>query len=473
MELVKLWKHQQETVQNYKDRDYCALFFEPGTGKTRTAIEILRHKCASASKLFSTLILAPCIVLENWKEEFLKYSKIPEERILVLYGPTKKRIEQINAAKAKWHHRFIAITNYEAVATSSEFFTELFLWSPEVLISDESQKIKSFNSKRTKAVTRISDRAKIKFILTGTPILNTPMDIYSQYRVLDGGERFGKNFYIFRSTYFYDKNRGMPKDRYFPNWVIRPTTFEALNNKIYTCAVRVKKAECLDLPPLIEKKVVVELSSVQRGLYESMKNDYIAFLSDKACTAQLAITKGLRLMQITTGFIKFEDGLETSFEDTPRQKALEELLEEITPSAKVLVWCVFKENYEQVRKICKKLKLKYVEIHGEIKDKDRYENMAEFNDNKNVKVLIGHPGAGGVGVNLIAASYMIYFSRNFSLENDIQSEARNYRGGSEIHEKITRIDIVAKDTIDELVMEALKRKENIGEKILRDWKEKL
>jgi SNF2 family DNA or RNA helicase len=83
-------------------------------------------------------------------------------------------------------------------------------------------------------------------------------------------------------------------------------------------------------------------------------------------------------------------------------------------------------------------------------------------------VLIGHPGSGGIGLNLIEASYMIYYSRSFSLEHDIQSEARCYRGGSERHQSITRIDLVTPGTIDELVMKSLATKQELSDKILKE-----
>jgi SNF2 family DNA or RNA helicase len=99
-------------------------------------------------------------------------------------------------------------------------------------------------------------------------------------------------------------------------------------------------------------------------------------------------------------------------------------------------------------------------------DKARQEAIDSFQNDPSVRVMIANPAAGGVGVTLTAASYMIYYSRDFSLENDLQSEARCHRGGSEAHEKITRIDIVAPGTIDEVILEALERKENLATKIL-------
>jgi len=111
------------------------------------------------------------------------------------------------------------------------------------------------------------------------------------------------------------------------------------------------------------------------------------------------------------------------------------------------------------------LKLGFAELHGDIKDKDK--EAEKFRSDDSIRVIIGHPGSGGIGLNLVEASYMIYYSRNFSLEMDIQSEARNYRGGSERHASITRIDLVTPGTIDELVLKALAGKTAISNSVLK------
>lgn len=470
----KLWQHQIDCITRAQKLDGFALLWDPGTGKTLTTIQLLRYCYAGVGSIIPTLIVAPVIVLENWLDEFLKFSKVNPKQILVLHGPIKQRIEKLKKARELYQDKLVVITNYEGVTVSQEFYAELYNWQPQIVIADESQRLKNNSSKRTKLMIKLGDRAKVKYILTGTPILNSPMDIWAQYRFMDGGRTFGTNFYIFRSVYFYDKNAGMPKAKYFPDWRIRDGSIADMNKKIYLKAMRVVKSECLDLPPFVRQVVKVELSPVQRKLYESMKKDFIAFLeSGHTTVAQLAITKALRLQQIVTGFLKSDENVEVSLGENPREAALKELLEEITPAGKVLVWCVFRKNYETVRKVCEELKIPYVEAHGEVSNKGKYEAVEQFNSDPSIRVFIGHPASLGLGISLCSSNYSIYFSRNFSLEQSVQSEARNYRGGSEIHAKVTRIDIVAKDTIDELVLTALDKKEKISEEMLRDWKDRL
>lgn len=483
----ELWKHQSHCITNATapDVDEYGLFFDPGTGKTRTTIEILRALFNRHKRIFPTLIFGPPIVLENWKDEFKMFSKISPRIIFPLYGKIRERIETLNQAIAEHGRGIIVITNYDAL-DDDKFFKALLDWKPEVGIADESQKIKDHKSKRAKKVVRLGDGTFHRYILSGSPILNSPMDAYHQFRFLDKGATFGRNFFVFRQTYFIDKNAGMPKDKYFPDWqpnggvydehgklvsFVPGSPYEKMTRLIARKAMVVKKSECLDLPPLIRKKIEVELSPEQKRLYNEMKKNFIAFMNtprgDKAIVADLAITKALRLQQIITGVVKLSDEHSpVILDDTPREKALKDILESICEGHKVLVWAVFVPNYEIIRRTCERLNIEYREAHGETSTDAKRKAVEDFNTNPNVRVFIGHPLSLGIGINLVAASYSIFFSRNFSLENDLQSEARNYRGGSEIHDKITRIDLVAKGTIDELILEALENKKSVADAIL-------
>lgn len=477
--LIEPWQHQETAIQQAKSQQDYALFFEMGCGKTSTCINILRQKYAEERRLMRTLILCPPIVISNWQREFAMHSKIKEWDIIPLI---KTQRERVNTLKTfAYRHEVqresipdgkILITNYESMLML-DLFGAIAKWKPEIVVCDESHRCKDYKAKRTKAVIELAMTAKHRYLLTGTPILNSAMDIFSQFYILDRGLTFGKSFYSFRAKYFYDKNAGMPKSKYFPDWQPLPGAMEEINQAITAKSARATKQECLDLPPLVTQNIYVELNPLQKRLYNSMKNDFIAYIDDKACVATLAITKGLRMMQIASGFINVEEehlGLSRKniqLADNPRAKALEELLTEITVHSKVLVWAVFKENYDTIRAVCKAVGVNFVEVHGDVSAAQKEINVKTFNEDPACRVLIGHPASGGIGINLVAASYSIFYSRNFSLEQDLQAEARNHRGGSEIHTKITRINIVAKDTIDELITDALAKKQTISDTILK------
>lgn len=475
-ELIPLWAHQREIgakAAAVPRGDGWAFFMEQGTGKTATAITTLRHKCYAEKKLLRTLIVCPPVVRRNWQREIAAHSTIKRELVIVLDGTGKNR-ETVFEREA-FDNAFgtltampkakIFITNYESLSMLS-LFGLIKEWRPELLIFDESQRVKDFSSKRTKLAIELADLCDYKLILTGTPVLNSAMDIWSQFRILDGGKTFDKNFYAFRARYFVDKNAGMPAHKRFPDWQPIEGLEDLFNEKIYKKASRVLKKDCLDLPPLVRQRVEVGLTKEQARMYASMKRDFIAYLEDKACTAQIALTKTLRLQQMLSGFWVDEQGDEHEFKETERLEALEELLAEIAPHSKVIVWASFIASYPQITALCEKLKLGYATLVGGMTEKKRQEGIDNFQADTETRVMIANPAAGGVGVTLTAASYMIYYSRSYHLEHDLQSEARCHRGGSEVHEKITRIDIVAPGTLDEVILEALARKENLAESIL-------
>lgn len=460
--LRELWSHQKQAVENTKLRNAYGLFFEMGCGKSAAAVHILRQKCNQDKRALRTLIVTPLITLHNWVNEIEINSKFTKKDIAILAGSEKDRLS-IFAQDKK-----IFLVNYEALVVMPKLMEAIFKWAPELLIFDESHKIKDIKSKRTKMAAKLADQAKYKLILTGSPVLNSPMDLFGQFRVLLGGFPSGygvdKNFFNFRARFFYDKNANMNKQNYFPDWQIKPGALKELNKIVAMHSMRVTKEDVLDLPEFVEQNVYVEMLPEQRRHYNEMREEFITFIGDKACVADLAIVKALRLQQIVSGYIPTSKDSINKFKSTPRQIALRELLEELVPNHKVIVWATFKENYAQIIQVCNELEIKYVEVHGEINNTEKFNNVDAFSNDPSVRVFIGHPGSGGIGINLTCATYNISFSRNFSLEHFLQSRSRSHRGGQT--QKVTWINLVTKDTIDEIILKALDSKEEMGDKLL-------
>jgi SNF2 family DNA or RNA helicase len=459
------WEHQIRAVELAKKHKDVAFLMGLGVGKTRCAIDALRYRCNENKKILRTLILGPTAVLFSWRNEIARFSNIPMDKVFVLTGPIASRAQMVKVLP----HDTIFITNYECMATAK--FAEVFLARPpEFLILDESHYVKGHSALRTKNIIKISDQMQnspicYRMLLTGTPILNSEIDLFSQFRILDGGKRLGKNFFHFRSNYFEDKNRFMAKAAHFPRWEPKPSTREQLKAKISEISMHVSKEECLTLPPLVKTTVPVSLGTEQARAYKEMKADFLAFCEKGISVAQLALTKALRMSQILSGFMKLDDGSIHRFPTNPRADALRELLEDIAPHHKVIVWGIYQEDYQVVKDICKDLKLPYAELTGLVSDKQT--EIDKFQKDETVRVMIASQAAGGTGVTLTAASVMIYYSRGYSLAHDLQSESRAHRGGSEIHKKITRIDLIADGTIDEHVLKALASKKDLSTDILQ------
>lgn len=476
LNLPSQWKHQADAVAKAKNLSCFGLFNDPGTGKSRTVIDILRGKYLGAGRVLRTLILAPPIVLDNWANEWRKYSAIPRSQVTVLSGSSKQRLKLFQERQAG-----IVVTNYEGLQME-ELYAALQAWQPEALIFDECHRLANYKAKRSKLADGLANPGTKKsplprplvYMLSGTPVMNSMLDIFQQYKILDGGETFGSNFFGFRAKYFRDKNAHMNRQNYFPNWVPIQGADEDIARLMAKNSMRVKKEACLDLPPLVDQTIEVEMSPKQAAAYRSMLKDYVAFFekgdTKHASVAELAITKGLRLMQIASGYIKTDAGEELAFDEgfTPKQEALYQVLEDLVAHHKVIIWANWKHNYKQIREVLDKLKVKFLEMNGDHGPKKNREAAALFESDDSYRCIIGHPESAGEGINLVSASYSVSYSRDFSWRRFVQASARNHRGGSEIHEKVTRIILLTKQTIEAEITMKLIAKEEISESVLRD-----
>lgn len=468
-----------------------ALFFEMGTGKTRTELEILRDKFNASGHILRTLIITLPLPIPQWRGEWFEFTKIPKKKVVMLQGPGKKRLKLFEETIAK-DPDTVFITNYESLLMK-DLFAAFKAWKPEAIVWDESHKLKSHSAKRSKLAYEISNPHDLvtkrplykphTYLLTGSPYLNSPMDLFQQFKILDGGQLLGRNFFAFRAQYFRDRNAGMPSDRYFPKWEIMTKEKDGfdglgeLQKRIAPISMRVEKESCLDLPPEIIQPVFVGMSKEQSRVYQEMKDELISYYRSKACVANMALTKALRLMQIASGFVAAatpgdeSETVELAFGDTPKCSALSELVSEITEQGKkTLIWAVFKYNYKQIAAVCEALNVGYVQVHGGVSEKEKLKAVEQFRTNPKTQVLIGHPLSGGIGLNLTIAPYSIFYSRNFSLEQWLQARARNHRGGSkeEGHTKITHYNLICENTIEQLAVEKLQNKEDMSDRVLSE-----
>jgi SNF2 family DNA or RNA helicase len=270
----------------------------------------------------------------------------------------------------------------------------------------------------------------------------------------------------------------MPSHKYFPKWepmTLKQDGFDAIGEiqaKIQEKALYADVDKFLPGENFI--RVNVGMTAEQAKAYKEMKDDLVAQVQSGVCSVNLAITKALRLMQIASGFLSIDDDPEKElsevkheFKNTPKQEMLAELLTQIRESGeKVLVWAVWKHNYEQIKKVCDDLKFKYVEVHGGISQADKEKNINIFNTDPDVGVYIGHPRSGGIGLNLTVATYSIFYSRNFSLEHWEQAKRRNFRGGQT--KQVTHYSLVTEGTIDEKAVLALGDKQEMSDRLIRD-----
>lgn len=509
MNFIKpLWTHQTAALEQAIHMQELghpgyALFFEPRCGKTPVAINMLRHMINLKKTKIKTLIFCPPRVVPGWKKEFAEHSKIPQDQIILLKGSGTLRLKLFKEGVK--NGAYIFITNYETLLMGP-LFHEFVHWKCDFLVGDEFHRVKDEGAKRSKRMEFLAnpreatwDDKKQRFImhrnggrypvpykmgLTGSPILKSLMDLYWQFRVLDGGKTFSYYDYQtrdmqplskrgFQMTYFTDRNLNMPKERYFPKWelkTMRQDGFDglaAITEKIKNVSARAERKDVLELPPNEVVSIAVDMSEPQKKMYQEMKRDFITHFKDKNVVAELALTKTLRLFQITSGFVKTDEGQELYLPHNPKQDALEDLLTDILPSGKAVIWCVFKENYRQVREVCEKLKVKYVELNGSISANQQDANVLKFKNEEDIRVFIGHPESGGEGLNLSEARYIIFYSRNHHVKHWIQGCARNQSQDSQ-HMNTTTYNIFARGTVDQAAAEAVASTEAMAQQVYNE-----
>jgi SNF2 family DNA or RNA helicase len=457
--------HQLEAMKKSLTQKNMFLQWEMGTGKTATAVNMARLQYDGRVK--KTLIVAPKAVLPNWKKEYLLHSELRPQDISVLNqqsNHTKHKKIQNQIAKEPNH---VFVINHAGII-NKDILQTLLKWGPEIVVFDESHRLKSHTTKQSKNSYQLAKCANHIYLLTGSPIINSIEDIWMQFKIFEANymeKTFGHKIGDFRAHFMTPV-----KFEHFVKWVPRnKKKIKEVGEFMDPWVSKVKKEECLDLPPLTKQIRYCELKGDQKKAYKEMRDEFISYVKhpgeeDKAIVATLALTKALRLQQIISGHATTDNGEIHTFEDNSRLKVLEETLEEIlAQGSKAVVWAHFKHDQNSIIQMLEANGIEHLVYTGERKD-----DLTAFQQNlKNV--IVGSQKSLGTGVDgLQVAPYSIYYSRSYSLEDDLQSEARTYRKGSEVHDKVTRIDIVAKDTIDEKILEALKNKQNIADLIL-DW----
>ena len=243
-----------------------------------------------------------------------------------------------------------------------------------------------------------------------------------------------------------------------------------LSEKLRPFSYRCLKDDCFDLPKKTYMKRIIELTDEQRKLYKQMKTQALAFLHGKMTTTATVITQMMRLHQITCGHFKADDGSVQEIKSN-RLNEFMDIMEEV--EGKAVIWAHYRNDIESIyNALEKKFPGQTVTYFGDTSTDDRQKAIEEIqNPESKIRFLLGTPQTGGYGITLTGASTMIYYSNGYDLEKRQQSEARIDRYGQE--RPMTYIDIMAEDTIDEKIVDALKRKVNIATEImgeeLKEW----
>lgn len=429
-----------------------AILAEMGTGKTLISIGIAGQLYLQ-KEINKLLIVAPLSITRVWEEEFGKFADF-EYQLRVLEGTTAKKTETLrNLFGNKLQ---VAVVNYESCWRLEK---EIATWSPDMIICDESSKIKNPQAKQSKALHRLGKKSKHNIILTGTPITNNPLDFFSQYKFLDE-EIFGGSYYSFRARYAVMGGYGNYQ-------VIGYKNLQELTEKAHSIAFRITKKEALDLPEQVDTTRYVELEPTSRKTYNKLEKESYAELENGEVVAPNVLTKLLRLSQVTGGFIRDNVTATTEQVSSAKLDALEDIVDEcIDADKKLVVFARFIPEIDEIARMLRKKKIKYSMIRGDVKD--RAGEVDKFQNDDTYKVFIGQLQTTGMGLTLTAADTAVFYSLSYNFADYEQAKARIHRIGQK--NNCTYIHLIAKNTIDEKVMDALSKKKNIADLVVDNWR---
>lgn len=422
-----------------------------GCGKTITTIAVVGRAFLNG-KARKLLIIAPKSIVTVWEEEFLKFADFPYS-LSVLTGSSQKKMEQLKKIPSKGLQ--VAVINYDSVALIAD---SLKKWKPDFFVADESTRIKNPSAKTSKACHKIAKQCSYKMILTGSPITQNPLDLFSQYKALDENI-FGKSFYAFKNYYAVLGDYNQP---------IGFKNMQELTQKAHSVAYRVTKADALDLPETIDEIQPVILEPKALKMYKQFVKDSYMELTKGEVLATNILTRILRLQQITGGFVR-PDEEDDRYDrvSTAKMDALDDIVQShIESGQKLVVMARFIPEIKEICRLLEKRKIKYSMICGEVKN--RAEQIEKFQNDNEYKVFVGQLQTTSMGITLTSASTCVFYSLSYNYADYIQAKARIHRIGQ--INKCVYIHLVAKDTIDETVMGALQRKEDIAKSIVDNWK---
>jgi SNF2 family DNA or RNA helicase len=317
---------------------------------------------------------------------------------------------------------------------------------------------------------KLAINTKYRRILTGFPVTQSPLDLYSQSTFLSPQLLGYTSFYSFQNRYAKLINRKMGARSF--RQVVGYQNLEELTANVNEFSYRVLKKECLDLPDKVYQRREVELTPEQKKVYKQLTDYAIAELdSHEIVSVTSVLTQILRLHQVVCGFVRHDNGEEVEVKSN-RLDELLDVLQEV--QGKTIIWA----NYQyDIKRILKKLHQitgvdSVATYYGETPDEERQEIIRRFQDpNSDLQYLISNTQTGGYGITLTEANTVIYYSNNYDLEKRLQSEDRAHRIGQT--NKVTYIDLVAKGTVDEKIVKALRNKLDLAQEVLGDekWKD--
>ncbi|SJZ93989.1 SNF2 family N-terminal domain-containing protein [Pilibacter termitis] len=440
-------EYQKYAIQHIKAHKTSALLLDMGLGKTVTTLTAIHDLMFDDFEVKKVLIIAPLrVAFHTWPEEVKKWEHLNDLTISKIRGTPKQRKE---ALKQPAHLYLINRENVDWLVNKSGIPFDF-----DMIVIDELSSFKSFQSKRFKALMKVRPLVSRIVGLTGTPSSNGLMDLFAQFRLLDMGERLGRYISHYREKYFLPDKRNQ---HMIFTYKLKEGAEQAIYDKISDITISMKSSEYLKMPELVMNDVEVKLSEEERKHYDTLKQEMILSLEGKEIDAVNAASLSNKLLQMANGAVYDESKEFVKIHDQ-KLEALEELIESANGKP-VLIAYWFQHDLKRMQE---RFKVRQIKTNDDIE---------EWNQGK-TEIAVIHPASAGHGLNLQAGgSTLIWFGLTWSLELYQQTNARLYRQGQ--NETVVIHHIVAKDTMDEDVLKALKVKEKTQDCLIEAVKARL
>lgn len=477
---TKPYRHQVMAIKKLLKNGFGgALLMDPRTGKTKTAIDYasILHQ---SGKVGRVLIFCPVSVIGVWEDEIEAHCPFPH-RITIWDKRGRKRSSLPRFGDTVLD---FVIMNYDALSTAGrpiydkegnmkgrsrkrggryDIFNALESWQPQLIILDESHRIKSPNAVKSRMIRKLGPVADYRLILTGTVVTKKKriFDIWSQWQFLMPG-RFPMTHSEFKNFYGVWVNK-----QNYSMW-IKNRHQDILHQIIHRDAFAISRAECFDLPKRTEQVIHVDLME-SAPYYDKMAEEMVAQLETGEITeASIVLVKLLRLRQIASGVAKTEPT-----EAYPKGRlvrigrekiqVMEELLYDLFEAdEKVVVGAHFIADINAVTDICKKLKVDYFVLRGGVDRRQRDADIKAFRAHDGPACFIAQPQAASLGIDLRTASIMIWFSLTPSYVDYTQFEDRIALSDK----PTTFMYLLARGTVDEDLYQTLQEDGDVAKAIM-------
>lgn len=438
------WAHQVRAYTYLHTHEATMLAMKMGTGKSKVFVDYTVNEGAKR-----VLILCPNNVADVWVEQYYTHADESKKVTLVPLGRgTGTVVEKMRLARKALEVDWplvVVIVNFES-AWREPLASLLLKTHWDVIGIDESHRIKQPGAKISRFCARLAKQGKKRVCMSGTPMAHSPLDVYGQYRFLDPSI-FGSNYRLFQRRYAL---LGGPTN----TWVKGYQNEKELYEKFHRIALVVGD-DVLDLPPTVTVKRRFDLEAKTRKIYQALEREFYAEVDRGEVTVTNALTKLLRLQQVTSGYLPLDSGELTKL-GGEKQQELFEVLYDLAPEEKVVIFAKFRADLEAIHAVADRLGRTYHELSGRARELDIWKERGA--------ILGCQIQSGSQGLSMVEARYCIYYSLGFSLVDYDQSLKRVHRPGQK--RSTTFIYLLAAGTVDEKVLASLAKRGNVIDDII-------